>query len=75
MRTRGEKAEVKKSTPGKKVRFGDKLFVVKEWEDAIEDPEFEDIDDIDAVFSGFDKKNKNLTKKNGKRNTRQSHVH
>ena len=61
VRTRGEKVEVKKSIQGKRVRFGDKIFVVNEVEDS-DNPEFEDIDNLDSVFSGIDKKSKTLTK-------------
>ena len=39
----------------------------------MEDPEFEDVDNIDSVFSGFDKKNKKLTKKSGKNKSKKKH--
>ena len=55
VRTRGEKVEVKKSMQGKRVRFGDKIFAVNEVEDS-DNPELEDFDNLDSVFSGFDKK-------------------
>ena len=72
VRTRGEKVEVKKSIQGKRVRFGDKLFVVNEVEDS-DNPEFEDIDNIDSVFSGIDKKSKKLTKKSGRDKGKKKH--
>ena len=65
VRTRGEKVEVKKSMQGKRVRFGDKIFAVNEVEDS-DNPEFEDIDNLDSVFSGIDKKSKKITKKSGR---------
>merc|ERR1712055_499015 len=72
VRTRGEKVEVKKSIQGKRVRFGDKLFVVNEVEDS-DNPELEDFDNLDSVFSGFDKKSKNLTKKNERDKGKKKH--
>ena len=62
VRTRGEKVEVKKSIQGKRVRFGDKIFVVNEVEDS-DNPELEDIDNLDSVFSGIDKKSKKSRKR------------